>query len=1062
MNLYTQNFARVTTALVLIAGAGVVSAQGADGFLIRLNEAGRVEVVPYRLPTSGRDDRTKGIAVWTRGGPEQWATLPAKSLDAGKPSALVVAALRGATRGGGSTATAGPEMMTFQPEQLLGQVVTRAGGLTFITPVDQGYCLTGKVTFRRQPNDGAEKFPVAAVLLKRGNKELLSIPFAAGQAALRWDEIPKLPTELKEGLTPGPYTLRVGSGPITGFQIVDLKTRDTVLAPLNRLEQVAGDDSPAYLLALAQHLCFQKDADGELRSYAADALDRFDAVSKKNAALKNEPWFTVVRERVLQKLTATGAKPPADVAATGIEIIDAARASIQEGNWETAVQTLALPAATETLRAQALALLYRAVIAAESGSSAAESPDQLYLEAITRLQGGEVGDLFRAHNNWGGMLFARARDQVHNHAFQTASGATAPILRALDDWCGALKNYEQALIHAEKLDPALAAGVRINLAGLYALLADLIRVLDYAADGGRQFAEGESAAAKTASEFADQVLAKPMGLDAVTRAAAYETLAQLAYRAEDEKLARQRATQALAAYAEAESLTGVEGVERLLGMIDARTTNAKTIPNREQIDGALRHLQTSHRLTELLRERIPADRAGRSRAGFFARRAYVNERIIELLLARGDHAQALAMAEGAKARSLQDVLAQRGVNAEQATDNSRSLEVLLADWPADTAAVEYFLGTERAWVFVVNPKGKVQAWPLMDAAGHPIASRDLVRRVQQLLAGFESQANKMFRRASAGQGFDHSWQDELHRFCGELLPTPVRTELKAAQHVVFVPHHVLNYFPFAALVTEVDPTTRGKLSMPQPQFLIDEPFALSRAPSLVTWDLLRRKESAFSQVHAVGIVEFAQADPLPGVELDLANLKEAFGPRLKQSVVAGDANEKNVRAALREPGMIFIGTHGQNIAEQPLNSYLLCHADSTDDGFLTAGELFAGEVNSSLVVLSACYSGLADQSPLPGDDLFGLERAFLNAGASTVVSGLWDVYDGTGPMLMKSFFGEIIAGKPAAAALAGAQRKFLADRRQEGPSDPWIHPYFWAVYTISGSENTALDVPRVK
>jgi CHAT domain-containing protein len=58
---------------------------------------------------------------------------------------------------------------------------------------------------------------------------------------------------------------------------------------------------------------------------------------------------------------------------------------------------------------------------------------------------------------------------------------------------------------------------------------------------------------------------------------------------------------------------------------------------------------------------------------------------------------------------------------------------------------------------------------------------------------------------------------------------------------------------------------------------------------------------------------------------------------------------------------------------------------------------------------------------------------------------------------MKSLFAELLAGKPAAAALAEAQRSFLKERRQGGPSDPWIHPYFWAVYTISGSELTALE-----
>lgn len=1039
MHLHLHTARRLPTLCLLILCA-CTSANAADGFLIRLTADARVEVVPYQVPASGRDEQT-GIAVWSRGGPEQWAVLPGLLNLTNTPNELA-ANLRAATRsGGGSDSAAGSEAMTFQPEQLLGQVVTRAVGLQFITPADQGICLDGRITFRRQADAGATKFPATEVKLRRGNRELLTIPFAAGQAELRWNEIAKLPEAFKAGLTAGDYSLRIGSGPLTSFRVADERTRVTLLAPLDQLAKTAGADSPAYLLAVMQHLSVQPDEEGEVRSYAADALDRFDAAAKLSATLSKEMWFAHLRSRVWKKLTVADEPLPTDKAATGIEAIDLARAAIQEGNWSTAQQTLALPAAMATPRAQALQFLYRAVIAAESGSSGMEPADELYQAAIAQLQGGDAADLFRAHNNYGGMLFARARDQVHNHAFQTATGTPVPVLRALSDWSGALIQYEQALAKAEKLDPTLAAGVRINLAGLYNLLADLIRVLDLPVSEERRFVAGETAAQKLAAEHVKQVIALDKQLDAVTRAAAHEAMAQMAYRSEEAAVARRHAQQALNAWVEAESLPGVESIERLLGLLEKKEPTT-----------ALRHLQTSQLLTELLRSRIPADRTGRSRAGFFARRAFVYERIIELHLQQGNARAALQMAESAKARSLQEVLLQRGL--KQATAETDSLEQLLSHWPADTAAIEYFLGTERAWAFVINPRGDVQALQLTDRSGQPLSSRDLIRRVQSLLVDFEGQANKMFRRASAGNGFDHAWQDELHRFGDELLPAKIRAELKTAKHVVFVPHHVLHYFPFAALVTKPDPVMRGKLELPQPRFLIDEPFSLSRAPSLAAWSLLRGKESKFAQVQAVGIVEFERADPLPGVEQDLANLQTVFGTRLQKITAAGDATEQNIQAALREPGLLFIGTHGQNVADQPLASHLMCTAGVNEDGLLTAGELFSSEVNSSLVVLSACYSGLADRSPLPSDDLFGLERSFLNSGATTVVSGLWDVYDGTGPMLMKSFFEELVAGQPSAAALAGAQRKFLADRRKEGAGDPWIHPYFWAVYAVSGSEQT--------
>ena len=186
--------------------------------------------------------------------------------------------------------------------------------------------------------------------------------------------------------------------------------------------------------------------------------------------------------------------------------------------------------------------------------------------------------------------------------------------------------------------------------------------------------------------------------------------------------------------------------------------------------------------------------------------------------------------------------------------------------------------------------------------------------------------------------------------------------------------------------------------MVQPQFLIDEPFNLAYAPSLGVWDLLRsRPARLITQVSAVGIVDFPGAPDLPGVEQDIANLKAAFGDKTDKVLFGAEASEENVRPILAREGLLLIASHGMNLADDPLASHLLLLPDKDNDGRLTAKELFACQVHSDLIVMSACYSGLADRSPLPGDDLFGIQRALLQSGARTVVSGLWDVYDGTRP-----------------------------------------------------------------
>jgi CHAT domain-containing protein len=164
------------------------------------------------------------------------------------------------------------------------------------------------------------------------------------------------------------------------------------------------------------------------------------------------------------------------------------------------------------------------------------------------------------------------------------------------------------------------------------------------------------------------------------------------------------------------------------------------------------------------------------------------------------------------------------------------------------------------------------------------------------------------------------------------------------------------------------------------------------------------------------------------------------------------AHKASAFALLKQPGLLLVGTHGQNWPDWPLASELLLHPRGRENGRLTAGELYFSKVDRDLVVLSACYTGLADKSPLPGDDLFGLQRALLQSGARSVVSGQWDIYDGTGPELMHYFFDHLAKGKCAPEALADSQRQFLNRLRSSNEPEPWLHPYFWAVFSVAGDD----------
>ena len=97
--------------------------------------------------------------------------------------------------------------------------------------------------------------------------------------------------------------------------------------------------------------------------------------------------------------------------------------------------------------------------------------------------------------------------------------------------------------------------------------------------------------------------------------------------------------------------------------------------------------------------------------------------------------------------------------------------------------------------------------------------------------------------------------------------------------------------------------------------------------------------------------------------------------------------------------------------------------------------------------LSACQTGRTVVGG--GDELLGLMRAFLGAGAASLVLSLWAVEDRSTARLMESFYGRLARGQSKSEALRAAQLEFIqSDAGAENGS--YTHPYYWAPFFLVG------------
>jgi CHAT domain-containing protein len=149
--------------------------------------------------------------------------------------------------------------------------------------------------------------------------------------------------------------------------------------------------------------------------------------------------------------------------------------------------------------------------------------------------------------------------------------------------------------------------------------------------------------------------------------------------------------------------------------------------------------------------------------------------------------------------------------------------------------------------------------------------------------------------------------------------------------------------------------------------------------------------------------------------------------------------------------VLHIAAHGEHRLDQPDLSYI-----QLADGQLYTDDLLQHDLSYELVTLSACETGRANVAG--GDELIGLGRGFLYAGASALIASMWQVADHSTLGLMQHLYRALSAGESKAAALRSAQLAALHQSTQS-------HPAFWGPFQLVGDASplsVAIDLSMRK
>jgi CHAT domain-containing protein/tetratricopeptide (TPR) repeat protein len=481
-----------------------------------------------------------------------------------------------------------------------------------------------------------------------------------------------------------------------------------------------------------------------------------------------------------------------------------------------------------------------------------------------------------------------------------------------------------------------------------------------------------------------------------------------------------------------------------------------------QTEKALEYFRKARDLVEGQRRSI---RTETSKIGFASDKQAVYQGIVRTALKLGNKTQVLEVAEQAKSRALIDMLSAKsdfGIYGQRAAEVAATFaDFQRLDAEVSVQAPDTTVTLRRELISQLQQTSKrlhtlaPQLASLVMSGG--ISAERMAKGLnpQETLVGFFGSGSALYGYTLSGveirifqldgQGLAEDVGEfvqsikkrrrqsrELAEVLYKRLLRPMHSTI-AGRDLLIVPYGSLHYVPFAALHDGERFLAQGRALrfLPSAMLLGLMPEATGVSPSA---------KDPVSRLLILGNPDLGQAAlDLPAAQEEAQILQSMFAKN-SELFVRRAATETLIKERAFDFTHIHVASHGEFSADAPLQSRLKLAADEKNDGMLSVGEIYGLRLNANLVMLSACETGLGSVSS--GDDVVGLTRGFLYAGAQNVIGSLWEVDDDATAELSKLMYAAMKKGTPVAKALSEAQEQLMRKKP---------HPFFWAAFMTSGT-----------